>query len=307
MDRGSFLKVAASSLLALSTNGIAAKTLQSKPEAEAEGSSEQGLKARFLGTGAADWNGRDERGELRRLSSILFDERLIIDLTASSVDMIPQYAHPDTIFYTHSHGDHYHPATALKVGIKDVYVSQTWYDIAVADFKRAAKELNAPMPQINPLYIGQAVTIGDIAITPLPASHATSYVNEQPLIYLVEKAGVRLLYATDTGGIPATAARLAGIDIHDAGKGITALIMEATMGMEHDSDFRIFTHTSVGGVERIVKVLEKTKRYAPPAGQPVYLTHMARTLHGTQAELDANLPKPLRAAHDGLEVVFRAK
>jgi aspartate/tyrosine/aromatic aminotransferase len=72
-------------------------------------------------------------------------------------------------------------------------------------------------------------------------------------------------------------------------------------------DFRKFSHTSVGEVERIVKVLEKTKRYAPAEGQPVYLTHMARTLHGTQAELDANLPKPLRAAYDGLEVVFKAK
>lgn len=26
--------------------------------------------------------------------------------------------------------------------------------------------------------------------------------------------------------------------------------------------------------------------------------------HGTRAELDATLPSPLRAAHDGLEVVF---
>ena len=307
MDRGSFLKVAASSLLALSTNGIAAKTLQSKSEAEAEGSSEQGLKVRFLGTGAADWNGRDERGELRRLSSVLLDERLIIDLTASSVDMIPQYAHPDTIFYTHSHGDHYHPATALKLGIKDVYVSQTWYDIAVADFKRAAKELSLPMPQIHALYIGQPIKIGDIAVTPLPANHVTGYINEQPLIYLIEKAGVRLLYATDTAGITAAAAKLSGLDVHNAGKPVTAIIMEATMGLDYDLDSRRFTHSSVGDIERMVKMVETTKRYAPPAGQPVYLTHMARKLHGTQAELDANLPKPLRAAHDGLEVVFRAK
>jgi hypothetical protein len=31
---------------------------------------------------------------------------------------------------------------------------------------------------------------------------------------------------------------------------------------------------------------------------------MARTLHGTQAELDAILPYPLKAAYDGLEVIF---
>ena len=36
----------------------------------------------------------------------------------------------------------------------------------------------------------------------------------------------------------------------------------------------------------------------------MYITHLARTLHGTQAELDIHLPEPLRAAYDGLEVVF---
>ena len=79
------------------------------------------------------------------------------------------------------------------------------------------------------------------------------------------------------------------------------------MGIGHDDDFRSFTHTSVAGVERIVRILEKTKRYTPAEGQPVYLTHMARTLHGTQAELDASLPSPLRAARDGEEVVFKVK
>ena len=192
------------------------------------------------------------------------------------------------------------------MGVNRVYLSQTWYDIAVTEFKAAAKKLSLPMPQITPLYVGQAVEINSLMVTPLPASHATGNKFEQTLMYLIEKAGVRLLYATDTGGIPAVAARIAGIDAHDRdGKPITAIIFEATMGMGYDDDFRSFTHTSVEGVARIVRVLEKTKRYTPPAGQPVYLTHMARTLHGTQAELDASLPQPLRAAYDGLEVMFR--
>ena len=80
--------------------------------------------------------------------------------------------------------------------------------------------------------------------------------------------------------------------------------MEATMGLEHEVDFRLYAHSSVATVERTARVLTETKRYTPKEGQPVYLTHMARTLHGTQAELDAQLPAPLRAAYDGLEVVF---
>ena len=289
-------------MVAMKTDGVRAAMFDSAPKENDE------ISVLFLGTGAADWNGKDSRGEHRRLSSILLDRRTLVDFTPSCLDMIPAGVEPDTIIYTHSHGDHYNPEAALKVGVKRVYLSQSWYDIAVSEFKAAAQKLSLPMPQITPLYVGQAVEINGLTVTPLPASHATGKQFEQTLIYLIERAGVRLLYATDTGGIPAVAARLAGIDAHDKdGKPITAIIFEATMGVDHDDDFRSFTHTSVGDVERIVRVLEKTKRYTPPSGQPVYLTHMARTLHGTQAELDATLPKPLRAAYDGLEVVFKAE
>ena len=117
---------------------------------------------------------------------------------------------------------------------------------------------------------------------------------------------MRVLYATDTGGIPVRAARIVGIDAHIAdGKPITGLIMEATMGVGHDEDYRIYTHSSVGTVLRTTHVLQATGRLKAPEGQPVYLTHMARTLHDTQAGLDASLPSPLRAAYDGLEVIFR--
>lgn len=301
MDRRSFIKASAVSLAAMGVEGTAVNVFGKGQEASSEG-----LSVLFLGTGAADWNGRDERGELRRLSSILVDRKVLFDLTPGNLELIPADLQPKTVFYTHSHGDHYNPSAALEAGVKRVYLSQTWYDIARRDFRRASRNAGYEMPEIIPLYVGQPVQLGDLVVTPLPASHATSNAFEQTLIYLIEKNGARILYATDTARIPAVAARLAGIDAHDpSGRPITGLIMEATMGLDHHMDFRIFAHSSVGDVERIAKVLLQTGRYAPADGQPVYLTHLARTLNGTQAELDASLPYPLRAAYDGLEVVFR--
>lgn len=299
MDRRDFLKVSSVSLMAMGADDVAAKMFEPSQEKK------EGMSVRFLGTGAADWNGPDNRGEQRRLSSILVDNNVLFDFTVGNIEMIPAGLKPEVVFYTHSHNDHYHPESALKIGVRKVYLSQTWFDIAKADFEKASKKLNVQMPELIPLYIGQAVHVDGLRVTPLPASHATSKLFEQTLIYLIEKSEARVMYATDTAGIPAVAARLAGIDAHDPnGKPLTGLIMEATMGMDHDNDYRIFAHSSVGMVHRAVEVLQKTKRYLPVDDQPVYLTHMARTLHGTQAELDATLPYPLKAAYDGLEVIF---
>ena len=299
MDRRDFLKVSSVSLMAMGADDVAAKMFEPSQEKK------EGMSVRFLGTGAADWNGPDNRGEQRRLSSILVDNNVLFDFTVGNIEMIPAGLKPEVVFYTHSHNDHYHPESALKIGVRKVYLSQTWFDIAKADFEKASKKMNVQMPELIPLYIGQVVHVNGLRVTPLPASHATSKLFEQTLIYLIEKSEARVMYATDTAGIPAVAARLAGIDAHDPnGKPLTGLIMEATMGMDHDNDYRIFAHSSVGMVHRAVEVLQKTKRYLPVNDQPVYLTHMARTLHGTQAELDAALPYPLKAAYDGLEVIF---
>jgi len=319
MDRRKFLNISTGAAVATGVAGVlpgcaaaagaqrAAATSASDP-VHIKLSEEAGtpLKMRFLGTGAADWNGRDDRGELRRLSSVLLDSKVLIDFTPTDEDMIPAGVKPEVIFYTHSHGDHYNPKAALKLGIKSVFLGATWVERAKADFEKAAKETGGKVPEITPLSLGDKVTVHGMTLTALPANHATGDLKEQTLIYLIEKQEVRVLYATDTGGIPAIAARLVGIDPHANGKAITGLVMEATMGVDGDEDFRIFTHSSVGTVLRTTHMLLDKGRYTPKEGQPVYLTHMARTLHGTQAELDKTLPKPLKAAYDGLEVIFTA-
>ncbi|MBP5567097.1 MAG: MBL fold metallo-hydrolase [Bacteroidales bacterium] len=307
MDRRNFIRTmgAAAATAVVAESGLnATPILKDKKKKEVE----KGLKVRFLGTGAADWKGPDSRGEYRRLSSVLLDDRILIDFTPTDEDMLPAGCKPECIFYTHSHADHYNPEALLKLGVPKAYLGKTWLTKAWKTMSAAAENTGLPVPEIQPLGIGETMVLGDIAITALPANHAID-ATEQALIYLIEKGPVRLIYATDTGGIMGVAARISGIDPHvKNGTPITALIMEATMGMgdEGDEDYRLFTHSSVNTVHRTVKMLLRRKRYLPQEGQYVYLTHLARTLHPTQAELDAQLPSPLKAAHDGLEVIFKA-
>lgn len=306
MDRRNFLRTmgVATAAAAVSETGLAAALPKNKKTESVV--KEQGLKVRFLGTGAADWKGPDARGEHRRLSSVLLDDRILIDFTPTDLDMLPEGCKPECIFYTHSHGDHYNPGALIDLGIPKVHLSKTWITRAWKEVNEAANQKGVAAPEIVPLGIGETSILGDIAITALPANHAIND-TEQALIYLIEKGTVRVIYATDTGGIMGVAARIAGIDPHvKNGTPITGLIMEATMGMGNkgDEDYRLFTHSSVNTVHRTVKMLVRHKRYLPKEGQYVYLTHLARGLHGTQAELDATLPSPLKAAYDGLEVVF---
>ena len=55
---------------------------------------------------------------------------------------------------------------------------------------------------------------------------------------------------------------------------------------------------------RTRRALLKTGRYRPPVDRNVYITHLWRDQYPAQAEADAKLPAPLKAAYDGLEVVF---
>lgn len=263
------------------------------------------LKVRFLGTGAADWTEEHYRGEHRNFSSILVDNHLLIDYTASAKSELPEGCKPVTVFYTHSHADHFNPADALELGIQKVYLSATWADVAKEKFEEASASAGKQMPEIIGVDTLTPYEVDGIIFTPLPANHATSIVKEQALVFLLEKGDARVLYATDTGGIMAIGARHAGFDSHASNKkALTGMIMEATMGLGYDEDYRLFSHSSVNTVLRIAHVLQKTGLYQPKHNEPIYLTHIARTLHAPQSELVNTIPEPLFPAYDGLEVDF---
>ncbi|HAE24770.1 MAG TPA: hypothetical protein DCG33_05465 [Prevotellaceae bacterium] len=317
MNRRNFLKLSTAMVVAAGTNQepvfAATETTSPKAPYSTEGikARPQDLSVRFLGTGASGYYKDTTR---RRHSSVLLDRKILIDLNKCGWEMMPKRCRPEVLFYTHSHPDHYEPATAIEAGIKRIYLSETWMDKARKDFQKYSNEKHLPMPELLPLSVGQSVEEEGLVFTPMPANHATGDYKEQALIYLVEKGttkeslGVRLLYATDTGGIMGIAGRISGIDPHlKVGRPITAFIMEATIGMGMNEDWRMFNHSSVEQVARIVHMLQKEGRYLPLDGQPAYITHMSKTGWPTQEGLDKTLPAPLRAAYDGLDVVFKSR
>ena len=292
----------------------------------ADESAERGIRVRFLGSGAAGWKSEWAKTSphMRRQSSVLLENKALIDFTKCSFDKLPEGCRPEVLFQTHSHGDHYNPKAAVKSGVRRMYVHESWAKAAQRDVAEVAQALSLPAPEVVALQFGRPVEECGMRFTSVPANHSTSRVTdgvlERTSLYLVEKGPARLLYATDTGGIPGDAARMMGIDPHvneknldryarsvqyvSEPKALTAIVMEATDG-DLDEDFRMFVHSSVQVVARTVAMLIKNGRYAPPPGQHAYITHLGIKYRNWPSEkIDAELPPILRSAHDGLETVL---
>lgn len=244
------------------------------------------MRLHFLGTGAADWNGPDERGEYRRLTSTLVDHCLLIDINPESLALIDDKSAVTDVFFTHSHSDHFNLGALRALAPCRVYAHQSW-----------AEEISGDGLEIVPLEVGQTVSLpSGFAVTVLPANHSTEKAYEQTLHYMIERGGKRLLYATDGAWLPNRAHHIIGKNVLDAA------VFDATIGDGFDGDWRIFEHNSIDMVRLMVRTLQKQNRLAE--GAPVFLTHMARTLHGSQREIEARLEKPFVACYDGFAAEF---
>lgn len=204
------------------------------------------MKIEFLGTGAADWNiqNRVEGEEFRRFSSVLVDGELLIDPGPHIFDYAEKsgqpdlFAHVKDIIVTHSHGDHFTPATVAR--LCSGHACTLWADgtiirplMAVLGAE-AAREID-----FRPVTPCRPIPVGDYLITPLRANHGTDNPGEQTLNYIVERDGKRFFYGLDSGRImydAFCAFRKLRFD---------AMIFEATIGDVPDDD-RIFGHTKSG-------------------------------------------------------------
>lgn len=241
------------------------------------------MDIRFLGTGAADWHGPDLNGEFRRLTSTLINGHILIDGTKTVLDQIPDPGAIADVIYTHSHEDHFDLEALKSLAPCRVYAHESW-----------AKEIKGEGLAVHPLEIAKSVKVGELVIIPMPANHSTEREYETPLHYLIEEGDKRILYATD-------GAWLLNQEHHIIGnKTLDAAVFDATIGEGHEGDYRIFEHNSIEMLRILASTLYATGRLRK--GAPIYLTHMARTLHPSQEQLQKTILPPFVPCYDGLEV-----
>lgn len=240
------------------------------------------MKIRFLGTGAADWNGADGRGEHRRRTSTLFDDTLLIDYTREVRDMLPRGACIRHILITHSHADHFDPEAIAGLAPAILSAHESWTD-----------KIAIPGIEVRPVKIGQWTQAGEYDVMAMPSNHSTSTPGERTVHYLLKKNGQLFLYATD-------GAWLLNEELHlMKGMNLSGMAIDATIGDGHEGDFRVFEHNSLPMIRIMVNTMKKTGLLKPEA--KVFLTHMARTLHGTQKEVEAGVTEPFVVCFDGME------
>ena len=240
------------------------------------------MKIHFLGTGAADWNGVDERGEYRRLTSTLFDGNLLIDYTATVQDMMKTPEEVEHILITHSHRDHFAPAAIAELAPAVLYVHESW-----------AESVDIPGVEVRKVVCGEWFSAGDFEVMAIPSNHSTEKAYEQTVNYVLKKGEQFFLYATDGAWFPNRALHLM------KGLHLDGMAIDATIGDGHEGDYRIFEHNSIPMIRIMVDTMKKTGLLKPEA--KVYLTHMARTLHGTQKEVEDSLSAPYVVCFDGME------
>lgn len=252
------------------------------------------MKLTFLGTGAADWIKPLKDGEFRRYTSTLINHDLLIDATFSIMDMLPPWAEIEHILITHSHRDHFE--LAAMEAISRARINQGKTPISLHIETGWASDITSPLLHVQPFSPFTPFTIGQYTVLPLPANHRTERANETPVHFLISQGDHRLLYATDGAWMLLPSVQALG------NTPLSALIIDATIGDGHIGDYRIFEHNSLPMVRIMVDTLRHTWRL--PEGAPVYLTHMARTLHPPHKELEASLAPPLVAAYDGLSITL---
>ncbi len=220
------------------------------------------MKITFLGTGAADWNGKySEKSENRFYSSALIDGVLLIDpgphiFISSEIHGI-DLSNVKYVINTHSHSDHF--------------------------CIESLRKLEKSGAEFIPFLENETREFGGYRVSSFRANHGTC---TDAVHFLICDGKKSLYYALD-------GAWLMYDEIEALKKGTDAIVLDCTVG-EQKGDYRIFEHNNI----RMVNEMKETMK---PYVKKFMASHFAKTLHKDRKELEKALSSfGIKAAYDGL-------
>ena len=223
------------------------------------------MKITFLGTGAADWNLQlhKEWNGFRRNSSVLIDDTLLID---------PGPDVPDALMTFGKNADEIR------------YVLNTHRHRDHFDETTLSQLGNAVLYTMS---ADEVISLGKYTVKALAANHKTC--PSGCTHFLISDGEKSLFYGLD--GAWLTYEEVASIQEN----GVDLAVLDATVG-EVKGDYRIFEHNNLNMVREIKATLAPyIKRFV--------ISHMARTLHTSHAELCECMARDgIEVACDGLEL-----
>lgn len=245
---------------------------------------------------------------LRKRSAALLDDDLLIDLGPDL--MAACLAHEVSLerirycIQTHDHEDHLEPhhfiSRSAFCGVRaprlEFFASGPSLARATAFLARYAPLGTLMDPEVEEklnlravqVAAGQRFEVGPYRVLAIPAQHAP-----EALLYLIERGGRALLYATDTGPLPEEAWAL----LREHGGPIHLVAMDHTFGHQRRSTGHMNADQFVEQVER----LRAEGLLAPDARVLAHhLAHHSHPAHARAAELAAE--RGYEIAYDGLRV-----
>lgn len=185
------------------------------------------MKITFLGTGAISYpfafcncenctNARKYKGKsLRKKSSILINDDLIIDLTTDTQNAMSQYdknlGKVKYLLQTHSHHDHFDPN--LITSRLSYITDKKQISLEIIAHKKCLEVMNKKiyneekigllteaeqeklLVKINSITEGEELIIGNYKVKAIQSNHDE---NEGSLLYLIKSNNKTIFYATDT-------------------------------------------------------------------------------------------------------------
>ena len=267
----------------------------------------QALRLRFLGTAAAEaypapfcdchncrLARRNGGRDLRRRTSVLVNDDLLLDFSpdvfAACQALGISLTALQVMCIGHGHEDHLAPenlAFRTKVFVSEMELPELRVygpRDALARIEAIAGEHMADMRlSLHPVSAGAVWSDGGYTLRALPAVHAPDH---ECLLYLVERAGRRFLYGTDTGPLSDQAWEMLAANPPDLA------LLDSTMGM--------LNGTGHMGISQVKSVAARLRELCG-ATLPIVAFHFSHHTNPSYEELVRIYSQDdIRVAYDGM-------